>query len=106
MSATSEELAAQAEQLQSSIAFFKVDGESRAAPAARRAGAPTQTAAPAAKLPAMASPSLAPKPAKAAPPARRAATPVRRAANGRGNGVTIDLGAGGADAHDAEFERY
>jgi methyl-accepting chemotaxis protein len=111
MSATSEELAAQAEQLQSSIAFFKVDGEGHAAPVARpaapRAGAaPAQAVAPAAKLPAMASPSIAPKPAKAAPPARRAAAPVKRAANGRGNGVTIDLGAGGADAHDAEFERY
>jgi len=104
MSATSEELAAQAEQLQSSIAFFRVDGDSHTVPAAKpvapRAGAQS------AKLAAMASPSIVPKPTKAAPPARRAAAPVKRAANGRHNGVTLDLGAGGADAHDAEFERY
>src|SRR5581483_7409807 len=95
MSATSEELAAQAEQLQSSIAFFKIDGENHTAPAA--------------KLPNVASPSIASaapasKSVKAAP-AKRAA-PVKRVANGRGNGVALDLGAGGADAHDAEFERY
>jgi hypothetical protein len=58
----------------------------------------------------MASPSIAgsapaTKPVKAAA-AKRAAAPVKRIANGRGNGVTLDLGAGGADAHDAEFERY
>jgi hypothetical protein len=54
----------------------------------------------------MASPSLAPKPAKIAVAPKRAAAPAKRLANGRGNGVTLDLGSGGADAHDAEFERY
>jgi len=48
----------------------------------------------------MSSPSIAPKRIKAA------AAPAKRAANGRGNGVALDLGHGGADAHDAEFERY
>jgi methyl-accepting chemotaxis protein len=110
MSATSEELAAQAEQLQSSIAFFRVDGDAHAAPVkpapAPRAAAPSAAAAaPAGKLPNVSSPSLAPKPAKGAAP-KRAAAPARRMANGRGNGVTLDLGSGGADAHDAEFERY
>jgi methyl-accepting chemotaxis protein len=111
MSATSEELAAQAEQLQSSIAFFRVDGDAHAAapvkpaPAPRAAAPSAAAAAPAGKLPNVSSPSLAPKPAKAAAP-KRAAAPARRMANGRGNGVTLDLGSGGADAHDAEFERY
>jgi methyl-accepting chemotaxis protein len=101
MSATSEELAAQAEQLQSSIAFFRIDeqGHSVTPPPVRMA-----SRAPAARLPNVASPSLVPKPAK------RAAAPgkSRQAAmaNGRGNGVTLDLGSAGADAHDAEFERY
>jgi methyl-accepting chemotaxis protein len=103
MSATSEELAAQAEQLQSSIAFFRIDDQAHEAPAK----AAPRAAAPAAKLPSMTSPSIAPKPIKvAAAPARRAAAPAKRAVNGRGNGVALDLGHGGADAHDAEFERY
>jgi methyl-accepting chemotaxis protein len=112
MSATSEELAAQAEQLQSSIAFFRIDDSAHEAPAkaAPRAAAPVPRAgAPAAsKLPSVASPGIAPKPVKvaASAPAKRPAAPAKRAANGRGNGVSLDLGHGGADAHDAEFERY
>jgi methyl-accepting chemotaxis protein len=112
MSATSEELAAQAEQLQSSIAFFRIDDSAHEAPAkaAPRAAAPVPRAgAPAAsKLPSVASPGIAPKPVKvaASAPAKRPAAPAKRAANGRGNGVALDLGHGGADAHDAEFERY
>jgi methyl-accepting chemotaxis protein len=104
MSATSEELAAQAEQLQSSIAFFRIDDQAHEAPAKTE----PRAAAPAAKLPKLASPSIAPKPIKVAAnaPARRPAAPARRAVNGRGNGVALDLGHGGADAHDAEFERY
>jgi methyl-accepting chemotaxis protein len=100
MSATSEELAAQAEQLQSSIAFFRIDDSAHEAPAK-----PAPRAA--AKLPSVASPSIAPRPIKvaSATPAKRAA-PAKRAVNGRGNGVALDLGHGGADAHDAEFERY
>jgi methyl-accepting chemotaxis protein len=104
MSATSEELAAQAEQLQSSIAFFRIDDSAHEAPAK----AAPRAAAPAAKLPTMQSPSIAPKPIKvaSAAPAKRPAAPAKRAVNGRGNGVALDLGHGGADAHDAEFERY
>jgi hypothetical protein len=35
---------------------------------------------------------------------KRPAAPAKRGQNG--SGVSLDLGAGGADAHDAEFERY
>jgi methyl-accepting chemotaxis protein len=102
MSATSEELAAQAEQLQSSIAFFRIDEQANATPAK---AAPRPAAA--SKLASMASPSIAPKlAARSTAPAKRAGPPAKRAANGRGNGVALDLGHGGADAHDAEFERY
>src|ERR1700738_1260772 len=69
MSATSEELAAQAEQLQSSIAFFRIDDSAHEAPAkaASRAAAPAPRAGAAtAKLPNVASPSIAPKPAQGA----------------------------------------
>jgi methyl-accepting chemotaxis protein len=104
MSATSEELAAQAEQLQSSIAFFRIDGSESATKAVVR-GASSSTA----KLPTVASPSLAPKsPTRTPAPVvkRAAATPLKaaKASTNRG-GVALDLG-GTADAHDAEFERY
>jgi len=105
MSATSEELAAQAEQLQSSIAFFRIDDQAHAA-----AAAPAKIAPRRANLARVPSPSLVPKPARApAAPAKRAASaakPRQTARNERGNGVALDLGSGGADAHDAEFERY
>ncbi|ALK08303.1 methyl-accepting chemotaxis protein [Blastochloris viridis] len=94
MSATSEELAAQAEQLQSSIAFFRID-DVGAAPAAR-AAAP-QLSQPG-RLPKVASPSLAPKAAR-----KPAAGRGRVEASGS-KGFKLDLA--GADAHDAEFERY
>jgi methyl-accepting chemotaxis protein len=107
MSATSEELAAQAEQLQSSISFFRIDdhGQGPAKVAARNP-------APAAKLPTVASPSLAPKaPSRAAtPPAKRVAATAPKASKpinsgtNRG-GVALDLGSD-VDGHDAEFERY
>jgi methyl-accepting chemotaxis protein len=99
MSATSEELAAQAEQLQSSISFFRIDEQpSHATPA---------KAAPRAKLANAASPSIAPRSApRTAAPAKRVAAPAKPRATMNGKGVALDLGNGGADAHDAEFERY
>jgi methyl-accepting chemotaxis protein len=103
MSATSEELAAQAEQLQSSIAFFRVDdaGHSHVAQPTRS----VPRVATSGRLPSVASPSLAPRPIKVAnAPTKR---PTASAKRGQyGNGVSLDLGNGGADAHDAEFERY
>ena len=100
MSSTSEELAAQAEQLQQTIAFFRL-GEEQAirrqpatAPArhiavAHMASQPAKTAA---KRP----------PAVTAPAAR----PAGKKPNGSAGGVVLNLAAAGADAHDAEFERY
>jgi methyl-accepting chemotaxis protein len=107
MSATSEELAAQAEQLQSSIAFFRIDEQARAATAP--AAAPARAASGAsAKLPSVASPSLVPKPHRAMAPAKRIASTgkAKSAAAGSRDGVALDLGSGGADHRDAEFERY
>jgi methyl-accepting chemotaxis protein len=93
MSATSEELAAQAELLQSSISFFRID-EHSAAPAAKPA---VRLALQPARLPKVASPSLAPKAAR-----RPAAT--AKVSDVGAKGFKLELG--GADAHDAEFERY
>ena len=89
MSATSEELAAQAEQLQASIAYFRIETGTACAPpqrvAQRRPVAPAIPVRPVKPVPA------------------RAAT----SANGRSRpgGHTLDLGKGGADPRDAEFER-
>jgi methyl-accepting chemotaxis protein len=94
MSATSEELAAQAEQLQSSIAYFRIDGQNAGA-GHTRASEPR-----ALRLPTVASPSLAPRQAKAAPAKRAISKPKAVAATS--HGAVIDLG----DAADAEFERY
>jgi len=106
MSATSEELAAQAETLQSSIAYFRV-GEGAAA-AARRPAAPS------------ASPTKAAKPTPVGKPAAKsgASAPhgaakligqVQAAYGGartaRNDGFKLDMTAGGADQHDAQFER-
>ncbi|MDR3467107.1 MAG: methyl-accepting chemotaxis protein [Xanthobacteraceae bacterium] len=108
MSATSEELAAQAETLQANIAYFRIgDGGN---PAQRR------------PAPAAASPASAAKPAR--PAARSVARPAAKpaavgaakligqvqAAYGNGkatgnSGFKLDLTSGGADQHDAQFER-
>jgi methyl-accepting chemotaxis protein len=101
MSATAEELAAQSEQLQANIAFFRLaDGRDAAgAPAGRSARAPTPLA-----------------PAKRQPPARlESASPrasavavVRKAqaAPGPSKGFALALSDGGKDEHDNDFERY
>jgi len=112
MSATSEELAAQAEQLQSSIAFFRIDGQGQpmhAVPVKVAARALASSSKPAAKLPKVASPSLAPKAARSAAPAAatgKLAASVGKSQKAERNGVALELGTSDADVHDAEFERY
>ena len=87
MSATSEELAAQAEELQASIAFFKVDSGARKEP--NHADKLRATAA-----------------RMAAPAKRPAQAPVRHAApakSAKGKGFSLDMSMGGPDADDADF---
>ncbi|MGV1772876.1 methyl-accepting chemotaxis protein, partial [Agrobacterium vitis] len=90
MSATSEELAAQAEELQTSIAFFKVDGAHQKKPAqqtravAARA-APARTAAPAKPRTPMSSQTVA-------------------AQQARAKGFALDLSMGGPDEEDRLFQ--
>jgi methyl-accepting chemotaxis protein len=94
MSATSEELAAQAEQLQSNIAWFRLDeaGRAKAPVVPQRAAAGAGPRRPVR--------AVAAKPAAARPaPAR---TGKERP---RSNGFALNLARGGADPHDAEFER-
>jgi methyl-accepting chemotaxis protein len=97
MSATSEELAAQAEQLQSNIAFFRVDEGTGAAPRAmprRVTPAPPHRAARPSSGVKRAAPAMArPAPARVGPDKAKA------------NGFALKLTSGGADQHDAEFER-
>jgi methyl-accepting chemotaxis protein len=102
MSATSEQLAAQAEQLQASIAYFRTDASGTALVVAE-----TARREPAAKT--------RPKPAQPIAVRRRpsVATPVRVSARRGGDaperagaGVALNLLNGGHDADDAAFERY
>jgi methyl-accepting chemotaxis protein len=90
MSATSEELAAQAEELQTSIAFFKVDAAGHK-PAAKR----PPVKAVAHKTAAVAKRRLSPA---AAEPAHSVA-----AQQARVKGFALDLSMGGPDADDADF---
>jgi methyl-accepting chemotaxis protein len=87
MSATSEELAAQAEELQSSISFFRVDNAGRS-PVVKSATlarpAPVRKPAPSAKT----------QPAGASIAAQQA----------RVKGFALDLSMGGPDAVDADFK--
>mgnify|MGYP005849833265 CR=1 FL=1 len=93
MASTAEELSGQAEQLQATVAFFRLDDTARRAPPAARPQAPAARKRPATRV------------AHPAP----AAKPPRALATGKGNGhgdpagFALDLGA---DAEDAEFERY
>jgi methyl-accepting chemotaxis protein len=96
MSATSEELAAQAEQLSGSIAYFRVDERrltrSASSAASHREARPIVTAG---------------RRASAAVTARKPVKLASAAANGHArNGYVLDLANGSSDAHDAEFERY
>jgi methyl-accepting chemotaxis protein len=107
LSATSVELASQAEQLQESISFFRIgDGQRMFAGAGTAAGAP----APAARLhaghlqagKAAKAAKRAPAPAQAKQPLYKERNPGASAASP--NGIALDLS--GHDGHDAEFERY
>jgi methyl-accepting chemotaxis protein len=85
MAATSEELAAQSEELQTSIAFFRVDTSAAASKPAQRSAAKPQ-ARPAAHT---------------AAPAHKANTIAHQQA--RVKGFALDLNHGGPDAGDADF---
>jgi methyl-accepting chemotaxis protein len=93
MSATSEELAAQAEELQASIAFFRVDttGHREQNNAQKLRATAAKMATPAAKRPA----------------AHTAAKPTSSmsAAPARGKGFALDMAMGGPDADDADFRQ-
>jgi methyl-accepting chemotaxis protein len=96
MSATAEELAAQSEQLQANIAYFRLAESAPRAPMAARARP---------ALPALSAPKRrterhdTPSPGPSKPPV------VRKGASGQTAGFALAL-ADGADAHDREFESY
>jgi methyl-accepting chemotaxis protein len=94
MSATSEELAAQAEELQTSIAYFRIE-----AAGARRA-APVAMLKPKAKAP----PARA-QAARSASPRRPARAPVA-AQQALAQGFALDMSQGGADPADDDFTDY
>jgi methyl-accepting chemotaxis protein len=109
MSATSEELAAHAEQLQTSVAFFRMEtGTHGGAPPHRAVASPPQR-----RVVHTAATHRSAKAAVARPaPARNgnAIGPDRGNDNrgsdkGKGNGFALNLTTGGADPRDAEFER-
>ena len=89
VSATSEEFTSQAEQLQATIAYFKIEDGASSGPAID--GAVSKLKAKAATMKAAVTPA-------SAKPSRK----LRVAANG--NGFALDLDAG-EDAADAQFER-
>jgi methyl-accepting chemotaxis protein len=93
MSATSEELAAQSEQLQSSIAYFRVDAN-----AAKTTPTPQRHAP---------SPKRAMSPAVTGKPGRSEASwlPRHTAVPPKRNGIALNLTGGGTDHRDTEFER-
>jgi methyl-accepting chemotaxis protein len=96
MASTAEELSSQSEHLQGIIQFFKVDAA--AAGAGPRQPRKTTVAHPGG--------GEAPQAARR-PPGRLRAAPQRLApAKAKAGGVALDLGPGGRDAEDAEFERY
>ena len=104
MSATSEELAAQAEQLQAAIGYFRTGHDE--SPAAR----PVQMHRSVRER--VAATSAAKPHAARTAPVRRAATngsgakPNGHAAPDKGEGFALDLATGGGDGHDKEFVRY
>jgi methyl-accepting chemotaxis protein len=90
MSATSEELAAQAEELQASIAYFRTD----AAPLQRRATAPVRR--PQNSLQGAAKPAAR----------KTLAKPTVSAQQARAKGFALDLAQGGPDHEDEDFREY
>jgi len=97
MSSTAEELSSQAEHLQSIMDFFKVDGLSMGTGTVKRSFQKEQVA------------HLGRGARAGAPAGRRAAlhaAPGHGAVKARSGGVALDMGKGGRDAEDAEFEKY
>jgi len=100
MSSTAEELSSQAEHLQSIMEFFKVDGSSMGTGTVKRSFQKTQLA------------HLGPK--AAAPAGRRVAlhaapkfgAQIQGPAKTKTGGVALDMGKGGKDAEDADYEKY
>jgi methyl-accepting chemotaxis protein len=104
MTATSDELSSQAEALQASIAYFRIDA-ARAGQAPAPAPAPASQPSPAATP--MARPVVRPphsatvsKPLRKPIVAKGKLAPVFQ---GRRNGVALDLTMGGPDGEDAQF---
>jgi methyl-accepting chemotaxis protein len=90
MSSTAEELSSQAEHLQGIMQFFKVNGGSSGAGTVKRAFQKAKVA----------------HLAEAKTVGKRAALHAAPAPGARPGGVALDMGKGGRDAEDAEFERY
>jgi methyl-accepting chemotaxis protein len=108
MSATSEELAAQAETLQSSIAYFRTSENGTTAPVRRQAPAvrpATRAAASSKSAKSTAKASAAPAPHGAARLIGQVQAAYGGAKAARNDGFKLDLTSGGADQHDAQFER-
>jgi methyl-accepting chemotaxis protein len=94
MSSTAEELSSQAEHLQGIMEFFKVDGANAGSGTVKRAFQKAK---------------VAHLEAPRTPAARRAslhAAPGSGAGRTKTGGVALDMGKGGRDAEDAEFEKY
>ncbi|MBI5894163.1 MAG: MCP four helix bundle domain-containing protein [Deltaproteobacteria bacterium] len=88
LSSTSEELSSQAEQLQSTISFFNIGSEERAARSVKK---------------------MSPQKVKVAHMAKETSKPARAIASRsetKTAGVALDLGAGKKDEEDEEFEKY
>ncbi len=103
VSATSEELAAQAETLQATIAYFRIDDAVAPAASSRPIdGAVSQLRATAAR---MAAPSTVVRSPAKAPIKRGAARPMAKSAAGSlgGGGFALDMSEG--DERDADFTR-
>jgi methyl-accepting chemotaxis protein len=100
MSATSEELAAQAEELEASIAFFRIDSGAASAPVR----APVKRAAPAPTRASIATkaPRKAVARAKSSGPKGKTVSAQQALAKG----FALDLAKGGPDSEDAEFKAY
>jgi len=95
MSSTAEELSSQAEHLQSIMEYFKVGGVAGEAGAQKRALQKTRIAHLGAG-----------KAAGGKRPALQAAPAHAGAKSAKPGGVALDMGRGGRDAEDAEFEKY
>ncbi len=103
MSSTSGELAAQAEKLEASIAYFRIDAEGavvrKTAPTVRSVKPPATPAAP------RQAPSK-PRPRVAARKTAAPAASVVAAQQARAKGFALDLAQGGPDQDDAHFKAY